>query len=114
MSDPQRPSITLVQAEAILKELMTKIWLAGEGRLSVEVCVDEAIRIAEENPRMNFKVPEGWRDRFVTAAKKVLQIRKEMPIEVEVIDATPKEFEEELAKHPQIPMSVKIFKPEPQ
>lgn len=83
-----------LEAEAMLKQLATGVWQAGAGRLSVEVCVDEAIRLAKE--RFGMVTPEGWRDRLVEGAKKVLETRKS--VAVQVIDASEREFVQEMAK----------------
>ncbi|MHB8107735.1 MAG: hypothetical protein ACYDH4_09975 [Candidatus Cryosericum sp.] len=85
--------------EAILKELMTQIWNAGGYRLSVAVCVDEAIRIAKERDKM--EIPAGWRENFIRAASEALNNREKPAEELPVIvtKTTQAEFEAELAKH---------------
>ena len=110
--DPRgvRVEVNPLQAEALLKQIMTKVWTESSGQLSVETCVDEAFRIAKE--RYGLQTPREWRDRFVRAAQKVLDARAHAPapqVEVALSDESPEEFEKRVrqASHHAVPVVVK-------
>jgi hypothetical protein len=95
--DPRghRVEVNPLQAEQVLKNIMTKVWIAKSGRISAEECVDEAFRIAKQT--MGLVAPPEWRDRFVKAAQAVLDAREHAPapqMEVVVTDESKEDFEE--------------------
>lgn len=91
-------SMKAEDAFEILKKLMTKVWEAGAGRLSVAVCVDEAIRIARSQ---GMDIPVEWRERIIAGANEVLEAREKPGEDLPVVIAntTQAEFEAELKKH---------------